>query len=68
VKIEFRYFTQKTMQLAQILQEILKTRQVTPVLEQQIDSILWSRDFDDTEMETLKRLEQILSDGSVAVS
>ncbi|HIK32992.1 MAG TPA: hypothetical protein IGS17_21820 [Oscillatoriales cyanobacterium M59_W2019_021] len=56
------------MQLAQILQEILKTRQVTPVLEQQIDSILWSRDFDDTEMETLKRLEQILSDGSVAVS
>ncbi|RMG11184.1 MAG: hypothetical protein D6728_09250 [Cyanobacteria bacterium J055] len=68
MKIEFRYFTQKTMQLAQILQEILKTRQVTPVLEQQIDSILWSRDFDDTEMETLKRLEQILSDGSVAVS
>lgn len=55
------------MQLASIIQEILKTRQVTPALEQQIDSLLWSREFDDVEMETLKRLEQILSDGSVVV-
>ncbi|MGB6166080.1 MAG: hypothetical protein WBD58_23505 [Geitlerinemataceae cyanobacterium] len=57
----------KTMQLAQIVQEILKTRQVTPALEQQLDSLLWSQEFDDFEMEALKRLEKLLSDGSVAV-
>jgi hypothetical protein len=65
--IEFRYVTQNAMQLAQIIQEILKTRQVTPALEQQIDSLLWSQEFDDSEMEALKRLEKLLSDGSVAV-
>jgi hypothetical protein len=65
--IEFSYVTENAMQLAQIVQEILKTRQVTPALEQQIDSLLWSQEFDDSEMEVLKRLEKLLTDGSVAV-
>lgn len=65
--IEFRWSTQSPMQLAQIIQEILKTRQVTPALEQQLDSLLWSQEFDDSELEALKRLEKLLTDGSVAV-
>jgi hypothetical protein len=65
--IELSYITKDAMQLSQIVQEILQTRRLTPALEQQIDSLLWSREFDDSEMETLKRLEKILSDGSVAV-
>lgn len=65
--IEFRWSTESPMQLAQIIQEILKTRQVTPALEQQLDSLLWSQEFDDSELEALKRLEKLLTDGSVAV-
>lgn len=65
--IEFRWSTKSPMQLAQIIQEILKTRQVTPALEQQLDSLLWSQEFDDSELEALKRLEKLLTDGSVAV-
>ncbi len=55
------------MKFTQIVQEIVKTRKITPDLEQEIDELLWSREFDESEMAALKQLERLLSEGSVVV-
>jgi hypothetical protein len=55
------------MQLIQLIQEIVKTRRVTPTQEREIDALLWSKEFNEAEMEALKRLEELLAEGQVLV-
>ncbi|MDY6939561.1 MAG: hypothetical protein SWY16_18160 [Cyanobacteriota bacterium] len=55
------------MKFTQIVQEIVKTRQITPDLEQEINELLWSKEFDASEMDALKQLEKLLAEGSVMI-
>jgi hypothetical protein len=55
------------MQLIQLIREVIETRRVTPAQERQIDAMLWTQEFDEAEMEALKKLEKLLADGKVLV-
>ena len=43
------------MKLFNILQEVLKTKRLTPEVEQQINRLLWANDLDSQDMEALEQ-------------
>ncbi len=48
-------------QLAELANEVMQTRRVSPSIEERLDSLLWNREFDRDEMAHLKRLEEALA-------
>ncbi|MCW6035281.1 hypothetical protein K4A83_03200 [Spirulina subsalsa FACHB-351] len=53
--------------LLDIIQEIARLGKITPELGQELDILLWSRSFDDSEISILRQLDQWISSGLVQV-
>lgn len=50
-----------------MVREALETKTITPVIETQLNDLMWSTTFNNTEMAALGSLIDALADGTVSV-
>jgi len=55
------------MTLQNIAQTITTSKRVTPELEKQLNSLLWSKELDPAEQRVLKQLLAVLESGMVTI-
>ncbi|WP_017304762.1 hypothetical protein [Spirulina subsalsa] len=53
--------------LLDVIQEISRLGKITPELGQELDILLWSRPFNDSEITILRQLDQWISSGLVQI-
>lgn len=53
------------MQFLEAVRKALETKKMTPALEQQLNSLFWSKKFDKSEMAALGILIEALADGTI---
>ncbi len=53
------------MQFLEVVRKALETKTMTPVLEQQLDELFWSQEFNNSEMAALSILIEALADGTI---
>ncbi|GEM_PF-1695992 len=53
------------MKLADVVQQVLETKVLTMAVEDQIDGLLWSPEFDHRDQAALEQLIALLCDGTV---
>lgn len=45
--------------------DIIRTQRLTPEMERQLDTLLWSREFNSIELAALRRLETLIATGKI---
>ncbi len=53
------------MKLKYLVEQALQDQILTPAMENQINDLLWSQEFDAADMEALGQLIQVLLDGTI---
>lgn len=53
------------MKVTKIVDDILNTKIITPEIEQQIESLMWSKQLDHQDLEALEKLLDVLSKGAI---
>ncbi len=53
------------MQFLEVVRKALETKTMTPALEQQLDELFWSQEFNNSEMAALSILIEALADGTI---
>ncbi len=55
------------MNFMDVVREALETKTITPVIETQLNDLMWSQAFNTTEMAALGILIEAMADGTVSV-